>query len=77
MNTLKSTETMIRDGLPKEPVESIDWSTLAPTYPYRFNGPAYLYCVGCLHFIRLALRSTTEALCADCGRVFAVSVPSN
>jgi len=37
---------MLSEIQQKLPVETIDWHALVPTYPYRFNGPAYLYCVG-------------------------------
>lgn len=51
------------------PVEAINWGNLSPTYPYRFNGPAYLYCVTCLHFICVARFSKSRLSCLECGRV--------
>jgi hypothetical protein len=32
------------------PIETVDWGTLSPTYPFRFNGPGYLYCLGCARY---------------------------
>ena len=56
------------------PVETVDWSSLLPTYPYRFKGPAYLYCVWCEHFIRLVRRTKTEVRCSDCGQALALPI---
>ncbi len=58
------------------PVEAINWGKLSPTYPYRFNGPAYLYCVACLHFICLARFSKRELSYLECGRVMALVCPN-
>lgn len=58
-------------------VETINWHALAPTYPYRFNGPAYLYCVGCLHFICLAQKTTVGVRCVECDCVLAKFVYEN
>jgi len=65
---------MLSEIQQKLPVETIDWHAPVPTYPYRFNGPAYLYCVGCTHFICLAQESTVGVRCIECGRVLALSV---
>ena len=54
-------------------VETVDWNRLSPTYPYRFKGPAYLYCVWCEHFIRLVRPSNAGLTCSDCGEVLAIS----
>lgn len=53
------------------PIESVKWDTLSPTYPYRFNGPGYLYCVCCQHFIRLVSFSNEKVCCSDCTKVLA------
>jgi hypothetical protein len=58
---------------PMLPIETVNWDALLPTYPYRFNGPGYLYCVRCEHFIRLVAVSNKEVLCSDCAKVLANS----
>jgi hypothetical protein len=55
------------------PVETVNWNRLSPTYPFRFNGPAYLYCVWCEHFIRQVRPSNVGLQCSDCKKVLAVS----
>jgi hypothetical protein len=55
------------------PVETVDWNRLLPTYPYRFKGPAYLYCVWCEHFIRLVCRTQSGVQCSDCGQALALA----
>jgi hypothetical protein len=50
------------------PIESVDCETLAPTYPFRSNGPGDLYCSWCLHSLRLVCRTKTGVSCADCGQ---------
>jgi hypothetical protein len=56
---------------PMLPIETVNWDALLPTYPYRFNGPGYLYCVRCEHFICLVAVSNKEVLCSDCTKVLA------
>ena len=46
----------------KFPIETVNWDALLPTYPYRFNGPGYLYCVGCEHFVRLVSVSNNKSI---------------
>ena len=65
---------MLFETSTKLPVETIDWGKLLPTYPYRFNGPGYLYCVECESFVRLISVSNSGFRCSNCGRVLAVSV---
>lgn len=50
------------------PIETVNWDNLVPTYPFRFYGPGYLYCVRCEHFIRLVSASTQGICCSDCER---------
>ncbi len=64
---------MMTENLQKLEIEFVDWGAFAPSYPYRFNGPGYLYCVGCSHFIRRVWLSSREAMCADCDRVLGMS----
>jgi len=59
---------------PMLPIETINWDTLSPTYPYRFYGTGYLYCVRCEHYIRLVSVSNNEVCCSDCTRVLANSM---
>jgi hypothetical protein len=54
------------------PIETVDWGTLSPTYPFRFNGPGYLYCRWCTHYIRLVRHTKTEVRCSDCGQALAL-----
>ena len=65
---------MIADTHSWCPIETINWETLAPTYPFRFNGPAYLYCRWCTHFIRLVCRTKTGVKCSDCGQNLAMQL---
>jgi hypothetical protein len=58
------------------PIEAVDWGTLAPTYPFRFNGPGYLYCSWCTHFIRLVSRTKAGVSCSDCGQALAMAPQS-
>ncbi len=60
---------MMTEPSPKVPVDAINWARLVPNYPYRFKGPAYLYCVACVHFICMALFSKRKVSCLECGRV--------
>jgi hypothetical protein len=66
-------ETMFSETSMSLPVETVDWNKLSPTYPYRFKGPAYLYCVWCEHFIGRVRPSNAGLKCSDCGEVLAVS----
>ena len=59
---------------PMLPIERVKWEGLLPTYPYRFNGPGYLYCVRCEHFIRMVSISNNEVCCSDCTKVLANSM---
>ena len=65
---------MLNDTIANLPIEHIEWGKFSPTYPNRFKGPAYLYCVECSHFIRLVQFSNQGLTCSDCRRVLAVSV---
>ena len=56
------------------PIERVNWEGLLPTYPYRFKGAGYLYCVRCQHFIRLVSISNNEVCCSDCTKVLANSM---
>jgi hypothetical protein len=56
------------------PIETVNWEDLLPTYPYRFYGTGYLYCIGCQHFIRLVSVSNNEVCCSDCTKVLANSI---
>ncbi len=67
---------MITETSLKLPVDAINWGELSPTYPYRFNGPAYLYCVACRHFICRARFSNRQLSCLECHRVMALLCPS-
>ena len=58
---------MITESSLKVPVDAINWGKVSPTYPYRFNGPAYLYCVACLHFICVTRFSSRRLKCLECG----------
>ncbi len=55
------------------PIETVNWEGLWPTYPYRFYGQGYLYCVQCQHYIRLVSVQEQEVCCADCTKVLAMS----
>jgi len=57
------------------PIETIGCEILAPTYPDGFNGPGYLYCSWCAHYIRLVCRTKTRVSCSDCGQALAVAAP--
>ena len=57
------------------PIETVDWGTLSPTYPFRFNGPGYLYCRWCTHYIRLVRHIKSEVQCSDCGQALALPTP--
>ena len=59
---------------PMLPIETVNWQALLPTYPYRFYGPGYLYCVRCQHYIRLVSVSNKEVCCSDCTKVLANSM---
>ena len=55
------------------PIETVDWGTLAPTDPFRFNGPGYLHCSWCGHDIRLVCRTKAGVRCSDCGQALALA----
>ncbi|MDH5563001.1 MAG: hypothetical protein OEY91_05165 [Nitrospirota bacterium] len=55
-------------------IETVNWQALLPTYPYRFYGSGYLYCVRCQHYIRLVSVSNKEVCCSDCTKVLANSM---
>lgn len=59
------------------PIEPVNWNDVLPTYPYRFYGAGYLFCVRCEHCIRLASFSNKEVCCSDCTNVLANSVSDN
>jgi len=59
---------------PMLPIETVNWQALLPTYPFRFYGTGYLYCVRCEHYIRLVSVSNNEACCSDCTKVLANSM---
>jgi len=59
---------------PMFPIETVNWDALWPTYPYRFYGTGYMYCVRCEHFIRLVSVSNNEVCCSDCTKVLANSM---
>ena len=56
---------------PLFPIETVRWDQFLPTYPYRFYGPSYLYCVKCEHFIRLVCASNEGICCSDCKKILA------
>ena len=60
----------------KLPIETVDWEKLDPTYPFRFNGPGYLYCRWCTHYIRLVCHTKTGVSCSDCGQALALGPQS-
>jgi hypothetical protein len=62
---------------PMLPIETVNWDGLFPTYPYRFYGTGYLYCVRCEHYIRLVSVSNKEVCCSDCTKVLANSKGHN
>lgn len=62
---------MLSDTYLKLPIETVDWEKLDPTYPFRFNGPGYLYCRWCTHYIRLVCHTKTGVSCSDCGQALA------
>jgi hypothetical protein len=59
---------------PMLPIETVNWEALLPTYPYRFYGTGYMYCVRCEHYIRLVSVSNNEVCCSDCTKVLANSM---
>lgn len=59
---------------PMLPIETVNWEDLLPTYPYRFYGTGYMYCVRCEHYIRLVSVSNNEVCCSDCTKVLANSM---
>ena len=67
---------MLTDTHTRAPIEMVNWGTLSPTYPFRFNGPGYLYCRWCAHYIRLVCRTKTGVSCADCGQALALAAQS-
>ena len=64
----KGRESMRADTFLNLPIETVDCGTYAPTYPDGFNGPGYLYCSWCTHYIRLVCRTKTGVRCSDCGQ---------
>lgn len=62
---------MVPDTPSWAPIEAVNWGTLAPTYPFRFNGPGYLYCRWCTHYIRMVSQTETGVRCSDCGQTLA------
>ena len=64
---------MFSDNFLNLPIETIDCGPLAPTYPHGFEGPGYLYCMWCSHFIRLVSVTKTGVTCSDCGQDLTVS----
>jgi hypothetical protein len=66
---------MLADTRSWSPIETGNWGTLSPTYFYRFNGPGYLYCTGCVRDIRLVCRTKDGVRCMDCGQALAVAIP--
>ena len=67
---------MLADTRAWSPIETVNWGTLSPTYPFRFNGPGYLYCRWCTHYIRLVCRTQTGVNCSDCGQALALAPQS-
>lgn len=59
------------------PIERVNWQALRPTYPYRFYGSGYVYCVRCAHFICLVSISEKEVLCSDCAKVLGKAKTEN
>ena len=57
-------------------IETVHWGNLAPTYPFRFNGPGYLYCRWCTHYIRVVCRTQAGVSCSDCGQALALAPQS-
>ena len=68
---------MLNPPQPMLPIERVNWQALLPTYPYRFYGSGYLYCVRCAHFICLVSVSENEVLCSDCAKVLANAMSHN
>lgn len=64
---------MLSLTVPMLPIETVNWHALLPTYPFRFYGQGYLYCVRCQHYIRLVSVSNKEVSCSDCTKVLANS----
>jgi len=64
---------MRTDPIFNRPIETVDWGTLVPTYPFRFNGPGYLYCRWCTHYVRLVCRTKTGVSCMDGGHALALA----
>jgi len=62
---------MLTETLSWTPIETVNWGTLAPTYPFRFNGPGYLYCRWCTHYIRMVWQMQTGVRCSECGHALA------
>ena len=59
---------MFSDTFLNLPVETVDCGALSPTFPYGGNGPGYLYCMWCSHYIRLICPTNTGVRCSDCGQ---------
>ena len=64
---------MLADTRFWSPIETVNWGSLSPTYPFRFNGPGYVYCRWCTHYIRLVCRTETDVRCSDCGQALALT----
>ena len=69
----KGQEFMLSDTFLNLPIETVDCGALAPTYPYGGDGPGYLYCLWCGHYIRLVCHTTAGVKCADCGQAVAMA----
>lgn len=67
---------MRTDSFLNFPIETVDWGTLAPIYPFRFKGPGYLYCNWCAHHIRLVRRTEAGVNCSACGQALALAPSS-
>jgi len=64
---------MRADNFLNLPIETVNWGKLSPTYPFRFNGPGYLYCRWCTHYIRLVCYTKTGVSCSNCGQALALA----
>jgi hypothetical protein len=66
---------MLADTFLNLPIETVNCGTLAPTYPDGFNGPGYLYCNWCAHYIRLVCQTKSEVRCSDLKRETSCGAP--
>ena len=69
----KGQESMLADTFLNLPIETVDYGTLAPTYPDGFNGQGYWYCSWCGHDIRLVCHTKTGVRCSDCGQALGLA----